>query len=65
MVVIYYVGMISHQGLIRIFPKIINESMPRNDIFWRFSKERTEWNKIYKSFIVDRSFIVERKREEI
>ncbi|AWF39922.1 hypothetical protein CSC16_0167 [Proteus mirabilis] len=49
----------------KLVAKIINESMPRNDIFWRFSKERTEWNKIYKSFIVDRSFIVERKREEI
>lgn len=43
----------------KLVAKIINESMPRNDIFWRFSKERTEWNKIYKSFIVDR------KREEI
>ncbi|MBS3827507.1 hypothetical protein [Proteus mirabilis] len=43
----------------KLVAKIINESMPRNDIFWRFSKERTEWNKIYKSFIV------ERKREEI
>ncbi|MBI6376866.1 hypothetical protein JEP29_06080 [Proteus mirabilis] len=49
----------------KLVAKIINESMPRKDIFWRFSKERTEWNKIYKSFIVDRSFIVERKREEI
>lgn len=49
----------------KLVAKIINESMPKNDIFWRFSKERTEWNKIYKSFIVDRSFIVERKREEI
>ena len=43
----------------KLVAKIINESMPRNDIFWRFSKERTEWNKIYKSFIV------ERYREEI
>ncbi|HEJ9720835.1 TPA: hypothetical protein SMN64_001281 [Proteus mirabilis] len=43
----------------KLVAKIINESMPRNDIFWRFSKERIEWNKIYKSFIV------ERKREEI
>lgn len=43
----------------KLVAKIINESMPRNDIFWRLSKERTEWNKIYKSFIV------ERKREEI
>ncbi|HBC5915303.1 TPA: hypothetical protein KEY36_001858 [Proteus mirabilis] len=38
----------------KLVAKIINESMPRNDIFWRFSKERTEWNKIYKSFIVER-----------
>ncbi|MGP7971915.1 hypothetical protein ACTXA3_00225 [Proteus mirabilis] len=43
----------------KLVAKIINEAMPRNDIFWRFSKERTEWNKIYKSFIV------ERYREEI
>lgn len=44
----------------KLVAKIINESMPRNDIFWRFSKERTEWNKIYKSFIVERN----REREK-
>lgn len=44
----------------KLVAKTINESMPRNDIFWRFSKERTEWNKIYKSFIVERN----REREK-
>ncbi|WIF71556.1 hypothetical protein QN092_16510 [Proteus vulgaris] len=38
----------------KLVAKTINESLPMNDIFWRFSKERTEWNKIYKEFILEK-----------
>lgn len=33
----------------KLAAKTINECMPMNDIFWRF----TEWNKIYKAFIIE------------
>ncbi|WP_273802456.1 hypothetical protein [Proteus vulgaris] len=38
----------------KLVAKTINESIPMNDIFWQLSKERTEWNKIYKEFILEK-----------
>lgn len=38
----------------KLVAKVINESMPMNDIFWRTSKEQSEWNKIYKEFIINK-----------
>ncbi|MBI6529337.1 hypothetical protein JEP40_09450 [Proteus vulgaris] len=37
----------------KLVAKTINGSIPMNDVFWRLSKERTEWNKIYKEFTLE------------
>ncbi|QAV22495.1 hypothetical protein [Proteus hauseri] len=38
----------------KMVAKTINESVPMNDIFWCYSKEHTEWNKIYKEFFLEK-----------
>ncbi|MEQ4989127.1 hypothetical protein ABN080_16900 [Proteus sp. fly-1089] len=36
----------------RLITKVLKDSKPKNDIFWFFSKERKEWNKLYNMLFI-------------
>ncbi|MCO8051360.1 MULTISPECIES: hypothetical protein [Proteus] len=38
----------------KLITKTLKESKPKNDIFWFFSKERNEWNKIYNTLLLNK-----------